>query len=266
MRTARTSLATPRTNPPSASTRPTATRWRSAGANLTVSLPISGRAAGLTRATAALPGRSPETLQNKFSGAIQCCYPIAGTLFLPQSDRGFSFDDIWRSSVAANPGLRLAPATGGDKQWFTIDTTNSTGHGFQYQSWSTGGNNYGGRQFSRSTDGGLTWLDPIFIPNTPSLGTLDVDSNGNLFIGGVDIQPWPDLVRALDEREKWRPSRRASTKAPPSTWTATSRSRADQSRRIGWADFPGGRSLGHKSRTTMFTCWPASFRCRHCAK
>ena len=84
--------------------------------------------------------------------------------------------------MAAVSWTRLAPATGGDKQWFTIDNTNSTGHGFQYQSWSTAGNNYNGRQFSRSTDGGVTWLDPINIPNSPVWGTLDVDSTGTLFI------------------------------------------------------------------------------------
>jgi hypothetical protein len=95
-------------------------------------------------------------------------------------------DDIWRSLDRGQLWTRVAPATGGDKQWFTIDRTNSIGHGFQYQSWSTGGNNYGGRQFTRSTDGGFTWMDPIFIPNTPSFGTLDVDSNGNLFIGGAN--------------------------------------------------------------------------------
>src|SRR5207248_1188847 len=71
------------------------------------------------------------------------------------------------------------------KQWFTIDATNGTGHGFQYQAWSTGGNNWGGRQFSRSTDSGVTWMSPIFIPNSPVFGTLDVASNGNVFIGGA---------------------------------------------------------------------------------
>lgn len=97
------------------------------------------------------------------------------------------FDNMWRSTNGGQTWTNLAPATGGDKQWFTIDNTNSTGHGFQHQSWSTGGNNYGGRQFSRSTDGGFTWLDPINIPNSPAWGTLDVDSNGVLFIGGVDL-------------------------------------------------------------------------------
>src|SRR5205807_1606055 len=48
-------------------------------------------------------------------------------------------------------------------------------------------NNYGGRQFTRSINGGSTWLDPINIPNSPRWGTLDVDSDGNLFIGGVNL-------------------------------------------------------------------------------
>ncbi len=77
-------------------------------------------------------------------------------------------------------------ATGGDKQWFTIDTSTSIGHGNQYQDWSTAGNNYNGAQFSRSTDGGYTWSNPIYLPNYPVWGTLDVDSSGNLLIGGLE--------------------------------------------------------------------------------
>jgi hypothetical protein len=103
------------------------------------------------------------------------------------------FDDIWRSANSGGSWIRLGPATGGDHQWFTIDNTNSPGHGFQYQWWSTAGNNYGGRQFSRSTNGGSTWMDPINVPNSPIWGTLDVDTTGNLFIGGVTsntLQNW----------------------------------------------------------------------------
>ena len=43
------------------------------------------------------------------------------------------FDDIWRSLNGGISWARIGPAQGGDKQWFTIDNTNSTGHGFQYQ-------------------------------------------------------------------------------------------------------------------------------------
>jgi hypothetical protein len=97
------------------------------------------------------------------------------------------FDDLWRSITGGQSWTLVGPADGGDKQWFTIDKTNSSGHGFQYQCWSTDGNNYGGRQFTRSTDGGATWMNPINIPNSPAWGTLDVDSAGNLFIGGVNF-------------------------------------------------------------------------------
>jgi len=97
------------------------------------------------------------------------------------------YDDIWRSTNGGQAWTRLTfgNVTGGDKEWFTIDTTNGMGHGFLYQAWSTGGNNWGGRQFSRSTDNGVTWISPIFIPSSPVWGTLDVTSNGNLFIGGA---------------------------------------------------------------------------------
>ncbi len=99
------------------------------------------------------------------------------------------YDDMWGSLTGGQSWARLSfgDVSGGDKQWFTIDRTNGTGHGFQYQAWSTSGNNWGGRQFSRSTDSGVTWMSPIFIPNSPVWGTLDVDTNGNLFIGGGDF-------------------------------------------------------------------------------
>ncbi len=95
-------------------------------------------------------------------------------------------DNIWRSLNGGQSWTRLQPdgaAGGGDKEWFTIDKTNGIGHGFQYQAWSTAAACSGG-QFSRSTDGGVTWMSPINIPNSPVWGTLDVDTNGNLFIGG----------------------------------------------------------------------------------
>jgi elongation factor P hydroxylase len=110
----------------------------------------------------------------------------AGRFFYLSLVQNF-FDDLWRSITGGQSWARVGPADGGDKQWFTIDNTSSSGRGFQYQYWSTDGNNYGGRQFTRSTDGGLTWMDPINIPNSPAWGTLDVDSTGNLFIGGVNL-------------------------------------------------------------------------------
>ncbi len=116
----------------------------------------------------------------------------AGHLFYLSLLENF-FDDIWRSLTGGMTWNRVAAATGGDKQWITIDNTNSSGHGFQYQYWSTAGNNYGGRQFSRSINGGVSWLNPINIPNSPIWGTLDVDSLGTLYLCGVNpdtLQNW----------------------------------------------------------------------------
>jgi len=96
-------------------------------------------------------------------------------------------ENMYRSTNGGQSWTQLQAeslAGGGDKQWFTIDKTGGPGHGFQYQS-SDGINcSGGGVQFQRSTDGGITWQAPIIIPSGPTDGTLDVDTNGNLFIGG----------------------------------------------------------------------------------
>src|SRR6266446_2742470 len=96
-------------------------------------------------------------------------------------------ENMYRSTNGGQSWTELQAdglAGGGDKEWFTIDKTNGPGHGFQYQS-DDGGNCSGsGVQFQRSTDGGVTWQAPIVVPNGTDIGTLDVDTNGNLFIGG----------------------------------------------------------------------------------
>ena len=96
-------------------------------------------------------------------------------------------ENMYRSTNGGQSWRRLQAESlvgGGDKQWFTIDKTSGPGHGFQYQS-SDGINCSGsGVQFQRSTDGGVTWQAPLIIPSEPTDGTLDVDTNGNLFIGG----------------------------------------------------------------------------------
>ncbi|MEO8045428.1 MAG: hypothetical protein ABI674_11040 [Spartobacteria bacterium] len=106
-----------------------------------------------------------------------------------QSDVNLSFfcDDLWRSLNGGQTWSLLSGergAGGGDKQWFTIDKTNGPGHGFQYQSDDGINCSGGGVQFQRSINGGVTWQSPVSIPNSPAYGTLDVDTNGNLFIGG----------------------------------------------------------------------------------
>jgi hypothetical protein len=106
-----------------------------------------------------------------------------------QSDVNTSFfcDDLWRSTNGGQAWTLLSGERGGgggDKQWFTIDKTGGPGHGFQYQSDDGINCSGGGVEFQRSTNGGVTWQAPINVPHGPVYGTLDVDTNGNLFIGG----------------------------------------------------------------------------------
>src|SRR5438445_2841473 len=96
-----------------------------------------------------------------------------------QSDVNLSFfcDDLWRSTNGGQSWTLLSGergAGGGDKQWFTIDQTNGPGPGFQCQSDDGVNCSGGGVQFQRSTNGGVTWQNPINIPNSPIYGTLGV--------------------------------------------------------------------------------------------
>jgi hypothetical protein len=99
----------------------------------------------------------------------------------------FYCDDLWGSTSGGQSWTELSAdrgGGGGDKQWLAIDKTNGPGHGFQYQI-DDGINCSGsGVEFQRSTNGGVTWQSPVVIPNSPVYGSLDVDTNGNVFVGG----------------------------------------------------------------------------------
>src|SRR5438874_5422481 len=108
-----------------------------------------------------------------------------GTFFYLSLMQDFC-DDVWNSTNGGQSWTQGGPGHGGDKEWFTIDVTNGPGHGFQYQFWS-GVFPCNSGEFSRSTDAGLTWMTPINVPNDTDTGALDVDTNGNLFVGGSDF-------------------------------------------------------------------------------
>jgi hypothetical protein len=112
--------------------------------------------------------------------------------------------DIWRSTNGGQSWTEQSPDGGahsGDKEWFTIDRTpTSMGHGFQYQFWTEfAACDFGG--FNRSIDGGATWQTPISIPNAPQWGTLDVASNGYLFIGGGNSGSSFWCIRSTNARD-----------------------------------------------------------------
>ena len=102
------------------------------------------------------------------------------------AQQSFFCDDLWRSTNGGQTWTEQSPdrSAGGDKEWLTIDKTNGPGHGFQYQINDSANCAFTSAAFQRSTNGGMTWQSPVVLPNSPIYGTLDVDTNGNVFVGG----------------------------------------------------------------------------------
>lgn len=79
-------------------------------------------------------------------------------------------------------------AFGGDKQWITVDRTGGVGDGFIYQTWNSQFSCCPPNDFTRSTNGGVSFPTAYQIP-TPSLkwGTLDVGPDGELYVAGSNL-------------------------------------------------------------------------------
>ncbi|MHC4065097.1 MAG: hypothetical protein ACYSUI_11460, partial [Planctomycetota bacterium] len=77
-------------------------------------------------------------------------------------------------------------ARGGDKAWITIDRTNGVGHGNVYAIWSPFAGCCSGI-FTRSTDGGLTFMTPIAVPFSPFWGTVAVGPDGDVYVVGANL-------------------------------------------------------------------------------
>ena len=98
--------------------------------------------------------------------------------------------DLWRCEIfkTADGGVTWSKpmfAFGGDKCWMNIDRTGGIGHGNIYEAWNTAGNVHFPSTFSRSTDGGLSWLEPAELPNRPVFGTVNVGPDGEVYVVGV---------------------------------------------------------------------------------
>ncbi|MCH8270275.1 MAG: exo-alpha-sialidase [Planctomycetes bacterium] len=105
--------------------------------------------------------------------------------FYYYSLKGDFFCDVFTSDDGGETWSGPTPSFGGDKAWMTIDQTAGIGKGNIYVAWSTAGNPFFPNQFTRSTNAGLNWLNPIEFPGPrPIWGTLDYDRAGNLFISG----------------------------------------------------------------------------------
>jgi hypothetical protein len=96
--------------------------------------------------------------------------------------------DLFRSTNGGMSWQSLGQALGGDKPWLVSDTTSGPGRGNLYQAWSPWYNyaNDVNAIFSRSTDGGQSWLTARSIPRLPYWGTLAVGPAGEVYMFGWD--------------------------------------------------------------------------------
>jgi hypothetical protein len=104
--------------------------------------------------------------------------------------------DLLRSTNGGMTWQVVGPALGGDKEWMAIDTTRSPGRGNLYQVWSPYYNVYNNQNkiFTRSTDGGQSWLSAIALPHLPYWGTIAIGPNGEVYNLGTAIDLAPFVV------------------------------------------------------------------------
>ncbi len=80
-------------------------------------------------------------------------------------------------------------AFGGDKLWMTVDRTDGLGQGNIYSVWTpnTQASCCGPNRFTRSTDGGLTFDQPIPVPGGTFACTIDVGPEGEVYVFGTSF-------------------------------------------------------------------------------
>ena len=93
---------------------------------------------------------------------------------------------------------------GGDKQWFSVDSTGSK----IYQAWNVAGNQFFPNQFNRALDMGQTWEDPVeYTPGggaSPTFGTTAVGPDDAVYVTGIQNPGFVDLawvVRSDDAQD-----------------------------------------------------------------
>jgi len=88
---------------------------------------------------------------------------------------GFFGYDLFTSFNGGRTWPRSVPAFGGDKGWMAIDKVSGIGKGNIYVAWS------GSTNFSRSTDGGQSFMDPV-RSRSFHYGTIAIGPDGDVYV------------------------------------------------------------------------------------
>ena len=84
-------------------------------------------------------------------------------------------------------------AYGGDKAWMAIDRTGGVGHGNIYCAWDYAGC-CGDDWFTRSIDGGASYMSPMEVPLRPSWGTVAIGPDGAVYVAGRKSYSYSQFV------------------------------------------------------------------------
>lgn len=110
---------------------------------------------------------------------------------------GFEYDMFHSTNGGASWTTPPTYAYGGDKGWMTIDHTTGVGRGNIYAFWNQMYSCCGAVCFTRSTDHGLTFNNPITLPEQPYWGTLAVGPDGELYaFGDSGISAYMVILRS----------------------------------------------------------------------
>jgi hypothetical protein len=93
--------------------------------------------------------------------------------------------DMFKSTNAGVSWLPGVRARGGDKAWMVVDRSGGTSDGNIYSAWSPFFSCCLGF-FTRSVDGGQSYMAAINLPTLLFWGTLAVGPEGEVYVGGVD--------------------------------------------------------------------------------
>ncbi len=112
--------------------------------------------------------------------------------YMSEADSPYYSCDLWNSTNGGQSWSDIGYANGGDKPWFVINDTTNAGSGNLYFIWNDGATPQpnANRNFSCSTNRGVSWSTPIQLPQfstaTTFYGTICLGPTGQVYVVGWD--------------------------------------------------------------------------------